>query len=312
MIDRLILLTCVVLANAALANAALTNGVLFFDQHQGTESCHELHSKESATAPARVCFRRPEDSTDKIDDKNRLLVDIELDAQEGWQLEAAYLWLGSNHTDIPTLGVTPAFDQYPFQTESLSNKLSFEVSLRNHLGLVCPDNNNNKEASSSFLASLGASASNRVTKEQVQLEYVNHQEDSGSLLDQLVSINLPCPKSEPTEVGSIKSVNNSNIYTQQHRREQGACPPYPSNIVLNLTEAFMIRAKVVLDLATVVNSEVSGPIEDLIEEQRKIYERFDGFSNGINDQALVAKTKDTQTCFATFQSVNCINPLGMY
>ena len=63
------------------------------------------------------------------------------------------------------------------------------------------------------------------------------------------------------------------------------------------------KVNVTRTLASVVSREHSGAnIEDLIEEQRKIYERFDGFSD-VNDQALVAKTKDTQTCFATFQSV---------
>ena len=72
----------------------------------------------------------------------------------------------------------------------------------------------------------------------------------------------------------------------------------------------MGRAKVVIDLAKVINSEVSGPIEDIIEEQRKIYELFDGWGDGINDQACVAKTKDTQTCFAAFQAADCQNPFG--
>ena len=97
-------------------------------------------------------------------------------------------------------------------------------------------------------------------------------------------------------------------YEEERNRllQGGGCEPLyppPTNIVFNITKDFFIhKVNVTRTLASVVSREHSGkPIDDLIEEQRQIYELFDGFSD-INDQALVAKTKDTQTCFATFQS----------
>lgn len=63
------------------------------------------------------------------------------------------------------------------------------------------------------------------------------------------------------------------------------------------------KVKVVMELSDMVNREEYGDIEDLVEDQRNIFERFDGFSD-YNDQSLVAKTKDTNICFATFQSTD--------
>lgn len=88
------------------------------------------------------------------------------------------------------------------------------------------------------------------------------------------------------------------------------CPTlYPKNIAFNLSKEFLInKVNVSMQLSDIVNRDIYGPIEDLVEEQRKIYERFDGFSD-FNDQALVAKTKDAQVCFVTFQGTDSGNGL---
>ncbi|CAB9505733.1 expressed unknown protein [Seminavis robusta] len=73
---------------------------------------------------------------------------------------------------------------------------------------------------------------------------------------------------------------------------------------LLLSKEFMIhKVHVATHLSDIVNREEYGRIEDMIDEQRKVFERFDGFHD-YNDQSLVAKTKDTQTCFVTFQSTD--------
>ena len=91
---------------------------------------------------------------------------------------------------------------------------------------------------------------------------------------------------------------------QNHRRDEGCPAVYPKNAAFNLTEEFMVnKVKVVMELSDMVNREEYGDIEDLVEDQRNIFERFDGFSD-YNDQSLVAKTKDTNICFATFQSTD--------
>lgn len=105
----------------------------------------------------------------------------------------------------------------------------------------------------------------------------------------------------------FEPLQHNNIEDQHRRAQQGGCGPIypnPNTIAFNLTEDFMIKkVNVTRTLSSVVSREHSGQdIEDLIEEQRQIYELFDGFSD-CNDQALIAKTKDTKTCFVTFQSV---------
>ena len=175
---------------------------------------------------------------------------------------------------------------------------------------------------STFLVSVAAMSKNLLTNATMTMEFLNHRDVTESVQDHMVSVELSCSsKTESTTTTSTtpklraRTSTGEGIVAQNHRREQestgGCLYPNPNSIVLNLTEPFMRRAKVVIDLAKVVNSEVSGPIEDIIDEQRKLYERFDGWSDGINDQALVAKTNDTKTCFAAFQAVDCQNPFGM-
>ena len=117
------------------------------------------------------------------------------------------------------------------------------------------------------------------------------------------------------------TTKNEKQQQQQHNRKIQVgdgqnCPalyPDEDDVVLTLSEDFMKqKVKRMIDFATLVHSGVQGrPIEDLIDEQRPNYERFDGWSD-IDDQALVAKTKDTQICFAAFQSVIALNPFGTY
>ena len=54
-------------------------------------------------------------------------------------------------------------------------------------------------------------------------------------------------------------------------------------------------------LTDIVRSHEYGNIVDLEEQNADRFEIFDGF-NDINDQAVVAKARDTQICFAAFQS----------
>ena len=102
-------------------------------------SCHELHTQQSEISPARVCFRRHSND----DDDRLVVVDYQLDAREGWKLESAYLWMGTNLTDVPLLvdegNQIPSFELYPFQqtTEGgLSSPLQFENFLKGRLGVL--------------------------------------------------------------------------------------------------------------------------------------------------------------------------------
>lgn len=91
------------------------------------------------------------------------------------------------------------------------------------------------------------------------------------------------------------------------------CPGlYPENTAFNFSRDFFVKkVNVTMRLSDIVNRDDYGPIEDLIEEQRKHYERFDGWSD-FNDQALVAKTFDG-ICFMTFAATGSgsENPLGL-
>jgi hypothetical protein len=89
--------------------------------------------------------------------------------------------------------------------------------------------------------------------------------------------------------------------------QQAGCPsvgPDPTAVRFYLDKDFWIKyVNQSLFLASIIAAEENGPIEDLVPKLRETYERFDGFSD-FDDQALVAKTKDTQICFASFQATD--------
>lgn len=130
-----------------------------------------------------------------------------------------------------------------------------------------------------------------------------------------VQARIPSKSRRLQEEGAITAGSPpASPHTQPNRNLQSDpidenCPglyPEESKIQLSLTEDFLIqKVNVTKELSTVVSWEHAGkPIDELEDEKRLIYERFDGFTNGCNDQALVAKTQpqDGGICFATFQS----------
>ena len=246
------------------------------------------------------------------------------------------LWLGTNIVDIPGAAeeteYEPNLSGFPFQTHSTldilkeSKQTGFEISLSNDLYFECP----NEVAL--YVGLIHATLRHISTNATIDLSIVNDRKDTGSLLDQIIPIVIACPtdssfsraKPKPKdaslrmgELFSFYATSNSKESSslvrqnlrrnkqqdqkQEERRTQN-CPamdPDPNTLRLTLSQVFLMRAKVVIDLAIIIND--SGPLEDQIPIQRKIFERFDGWSD-INDQAIVAKTNDTQTCFAIFQA----------
>lgn len=89
------------------------------------------------------------------------------------------------------------------------------------------------------------------------------------------------------------------------------CPTsYPASTSFNLTETFIRQANEAYKLITLVTIGDAGTkIENLVEESRKIYPIFNGWSD-YNDQALVAKTKDTGICYGVFMGTVAWNLAG--
>jgi hypothetical protein len=106
---------------------------------------------------------------------------------------------------------------------------------------------------------------------------------------------------------TAKTIGASQDENIQRNLQQSGCPnidPDPSTVRFYLDKDFWIKyVNQSLFLAFIIGAEDNGPIEDLVPELRKVYERFDGFSD-FDDQALVAKTNDTNICFAAFQATD--------
>ncbi|CAB9526509.1 expressed unknown protein [Seminavis robusta] len=79
------------------------------------------------------------------------------------------------------------------------------------------------------------------------------------------------------------------------------CPAYPDLVFLMIPKNMMLKLQEIMKLAKLVSREESGPIGDLIEEQRLVYDFFDGWTDP-DDQAVVAKTKDRPICYAVFEA----------
>lgn len=88
------------------------------------------------------------------------------------------------------------------------------------------------------------------------------------------------------------------------------CPaldPPAEEVFFSLSESFLKNeVKLMMDFTNLLNRDDSGEITEKIDDQRKLYERFNAW-NDINDQTLVAKTNDTKICFTAFSSVQGTN-----
>jgi hypothetical protein len=131
------------------------------------------------------------------------------------------------------------------------------------------------------------------------------------------------PASEPTEAS--KSPTTSGVLapgkmdapTPAPSKKDGptsapnnlSCPPNPDLDYILLPRIFFLKAQQVMTLSDIVSREMSGQIEDQLEQQRQVYEFFDGWSDS-NDQAVVAKTRDGNVCYAVFQATEDGNLLG--
>lgn len=107
---------------------------------------------------------------------------------------------------------------------------------------------------------------------------------------------------------NITSINNTtanSLYSRSHRRAQNCPSLYPTDVEFMLTKEFMDKVGEVMSLATIIQISENGRIEDHVDDLRLIYERFDGWTSKLEeDQTCVAKTKDSQTCFAVFMGSN--------
>jgi len=274
--------------------------------------------------------------------------DTQQPQNEEWSLQATKMWLGNSVANIPKKiqndednhELALNFDQFPFQTLNLPSLFStyasfatLDISLANDLDFSCPN-----PSGMLVLASFHVTILQISTQTTFDLTTVDGKE--GSTFGLVNALYLSC--ADDTSLAHIPSHHHPN-QRQQHsptedpdkviaREEESAtlvaeperhynlrtrsrrtqnCPaidPDPSTVKLSLSEDFFKRARVMLELAFVVESDQVGPIEDQIEKQREIYERFDGWSD-CDDQALVAKTKDTGTCFAIFQGTDGANLL---
>jgi hypothetical protein len=279
--------------------------------NQGLPTCYKLQASRDRVLTSDVCFFNDHH------DKGQISVEYQLHGEmEGWQLDAAYFWVGSNVTDIPIESGDKHEsnrNQFPFYKEGIdAMTVRFALSLSRDLGFVCPDEGKQ------FLTSLHARAKNRKTEETIHLHTIHENENIiGSLWERVTHLVLSCPAdASHLKPDEHMSFNNPTLYSvpssQRQRRTQLNCPalyPAKEDIVLELDKAFITRMKTTIDLAGLVYRSDSGPIEDIIEEQRKNFEFFDGWSD-FNDQALVAKPFNTSACWAVFQSTEGINPLG--
>ncbi|CAB9515266.1 expressed unknown protein [Seminavis robusta] len=108
-------------------------------------------------------------------------------------------------------------------------------------------------------------------------------------------------------LAQLPELNNphSSSHPEQRNLQTSQCPsvyPDPSEIKLLLSKEFFVNyVNQSLYISDIIKAQDYGPIEDLVPELEKVYERVDAFSD-IDDQALIVKTKDTQLCFAAFQA----------
>eukprot|EP00797_Seminavis_robusta_P018413 Sro275_g105870.2 (457) ;mRNA; f:76599-78336 len=93
--------------------------------------------------------------------------------------------------------------------------------------------------------------------------------------------------------------------------EQQTCPSYPTRIDFNLTQEFIRDAVQAFEFIKLVFREEMGPIEGMLDRQRQFYASFNGWSDW-NDQALVAKTRDTNVCFAVFMATEGNNLIDQF
>lgn len=111
--------------------------------------------------------------------------------------------------------------------------------------------------------------------------------------------------------------NNHGVPTSSPSKKDGptsapkntTCLPNPDRDFLLLPRSFFLKAQQVMTLSDIVSREMTGPIDDQIEQHRQVYEFFDGWTD-INDQAVVAKTRDRSICYAVFQATEDGNLLG--
>ena len=104
---------------------------------------------------------------------------------------------------------------------------------------------------------------------------------------------------------TVNSISANYLYSRSHRRAQDCPSLYPTDVEFMLTKEFMEKVGEVMSLATIIQISENGPIKDHVDDLRKIYERFDGWtSKHEEDQTCVAKSKDSQTCFAIFMGSN--------
>jgi hypothetical protein len=131
-------------------------------------------------------------------------------------------------------------------------------------------------------------------------------------LSSLAPGKAPSKVDAPTPAPSKKDVPTSALNNDSgptSTPDNASCPQIPDLDFLLLPKIFFLKAQQVMKLSGIVNREMSGPIEDQIEQQSEVFEFFDGWSD-INDQAVVAKTRDKGICYAVFQATEDGNLLG--
>lgn len=83
------------------------------------------------------------------------------------------------------------------------------------------------------------------------------------------------------------------------------CPAYPTSTFYNLSKDFIQQAYEGINLIDMMENE-SVDLEDMIATGRKKYATFEAWGD-IDDEALVAKTNDTNRCHAVFRGTDIFN-----
>ncbi|CAB9520157.1 expressed unknown protein [Seminavis robusta] len=278
--------------------------------NMGLSPCYKLKATHDTAETVEACLSSDGDNHDNQEVKVVISL-AEEDNEDHWLLETARLWVGDNITKVSSIQQTPGEPSLLLQAKSIASKTTqFTLPLLDKLDFSCPDEGR------LFWMSLNVTGTNENSNETIHWNLVHHKDNVFPQTSHVTSFALSCHAVDvadeltpPVQLQSPFSKTN-----QQHRRGQDNCPalyPAPEDIVLSLTKPFMRRANYTLGLSTLANRGVSGPIEDNIEEQRKLWEFFDGWSD-IDDQTVVAKPFDMDVCFAVFSSVQGINPFDQW
>lgn len=281
--------------------------------------CHAVWAGKQHTDVGLLCTElRP--SFSELTENHSLHISYEL--KEGWQLQECFLWLGSDLSGIPKKQGTaqPSLMDFPYINRNIGKVQTYDISvpLEEINGPRCALGKRSQSLFAAIHPVITKGSNNATIYEQSpptvhkrslrrKLSNDNNILTKSGIWWMELEMLLSCHRSVSDDKVVALSPNLRQVkYRRQLTQFQGRdpstahCPTTASNIKKPdelITEDFLFR----FHLASVLSLQVAfdSDMTSKTDYYRSIYDRFDGFDDGLDDAAVVAKVNDT--CFGVFR-----------